>query len=119
MLLAVLASSPVEADTLCTRIRNSRSGRSGTVEPVPFSDQEAFFSTIRSRRCGAAIIALGDAAGFLAARKLWETDHGFRILMIDDTDRYALQCIRIHVADFLIRPVSDERLDRSLSLLLE
>ena len=65
-----------------------------------------------------AVIALGDSAGFLAARRLRELDRRCRILMIDDTERYALQCIRIHVVDFLLRPVPDDRLERGLELLL-
>ena len=119
MPLAVLAGSRTEAEALCVRIRNSRQGRSGVIDPLPFSDREAFFTLFKTGRCRTAVIALSDSAGFLATRRLWELDHHYRILIIDDTDRYALQCIRLHVADFLIRPISDERLERGLSLLLE
>ena len=118
MPLAVLTASRAEADAICARIRCTRPGRSGRAEPVPFSAQEDFFSSLLSGRCRAAVIALGDSSGFLAARRLRELDRNCPILVIDDTERYALQCIRIHVTGFLVRPVSDEQLERSLMLLV-
>ena len=113
MLLAVLGNSPADTEALCARIR-----RRADMEPRPFFSREAFFSSLRPGQFGGAVIALGDSAWFLAARRLRETDIRCRILVIDDTDRYALQCVRLHVTDFLVRPVTDERLERSLELLM-
>ncbi|MBR1497085.1 MAG: hypothetical protein IJ617_05620 [Oscillospiraceae bacterium] len=118
MPLAVLAGSRAEADAICARIRSARPGRGGRAEPLPFFAQDEFFSSLQSGRCRAAIIALGDSAGFLAARRLRELDQSCPVLVIDDTERYALQCIRIHVTGFLVRPVSDGQLERALALLL-
>ena len=118
MPLAVLAGSRAEADAICARMRNTGVLRGGRAEPLPFSAPEEFFSSFQSGCCRAAVIALGDAAGFLAARRLRELDRDCPILVIDDTERYALQCIRIHVTGFLVRPVSDEQLERSLARLL-
>ena len=114
MQLAVLAGSRAEAEALCLRIRKLRSG----AEPAPFSARESFFSAFQTGAYCGAVIALGDSAGFLAARRLRDLDRDCRILMIDDTDRYALQCVRIHVVDFLLRPVPDDRLERGVKLLL-
>ena len=116
MRLAVLAASQAEADELCARIRNTRAAQA---EPFPFSARDDFFRSLRSGRCRAAVIAPGDSAGFLAARRLRELDGRCPILLIDDTERYALQCVRIHVTCFLVRPVSDEQLRRGVTLLLE
>lgn len=119
MLLAVLAGSRAEADAICERIRDTRPGHSGKAEPVPFTTLDDFVSSLLYGRCRAAVIALGDSAGFLAARRLRELERNCPILMIDDTERYALQCVRIHVTGFLVRPVSDEQLERGVTLLLE
>lgn len=116
MRLAVLAGSRAEADAICERIRNTCGGRA---EPFPFSERDGFLSSFQSGFCRAAVIALGDSAGFLAARRLRELERSCPILLIDDTERYALQCVRIHVTGFLVRPVSDEQLERGVTLLLE
>lgn len=114
MLLAVLAGTRAEAETLCARIRNGHS----SVEPIPFFEREAFFRAVLSGTYAGAVIALGDSDGFLAARRLRELDRNVHILIIDDSERYALQCIRIHAVDFIIRPMSDDRLKRGIDLLL-
>ena len=119
MLLAVLTDSRTEAEALCARIRDTRPGRADRVTPVPFSARDGFFAALVSGDCRAAVVATGDSAGFLAARRLRELDRRCPILVIGDTERYALQCVRIHVTGFLVRPVSDEQLERGVMLLLE
>ena len=60
------------------------------------------------------MIAVGGVAGFLEARRARELDRECRIVVIDDTERYAIQCYRFHVADFLIRPISAARIFKSM-----
>ena len=64
-----------------------------------------------------AVFSLEDVPGFLAARRLREQDRSCRILLIADADRYALQCVRLHVTDFILRPVNRLRLERGLDQL--
>ena len=64
------------------------------------------------------VLGQEDVTGFLASRRIRDMDRNCRILMICDTDRYALQCVRLHVTDFILRPVTRARLERGLDLLL-
>ena len=48
----------------------------------------------------------GDVKGFLCARRLREEDSGCRVILLDDTERYAIRGLRIHLSDFLLRPLA-------------
>lgn len=65
----------------------------------------------------AAFIGFGDSAGFLAARALREADRRCQIVLIDDTDRYAIQSLRIHAANFVVRPLQARHIVRSMELI--
>ena len=39
-------------------------------------------------------------------------------MLIDDTQRYVMQSYRIHVTDFLLRPLTRERVEQSMDRLL-
>ena len=67
---------------------------------------------------GGVLMGVGDTAGFLAARRIREQDRGCRLVIVDDTPRYAIHCLRIHAADFLLRPVEEEQLQRSFRRLV-
>lgn len=65
----------------------------------------------------AVFIGFGDSAGFLAARALRDRDRRCQIVLIDDTDRYAIQSLRIHAANFIVRPVQARHIVRSMELI--
>ena len=60
----------------------------------------------------------GDVRGFLFARRVREEDSGCRVILLDDTDRYAIRGLRIHSGDFLIRPIGNDQLLAALMRLL-
>lgn len=65
----------------------------------------------------AAFIGFGDSAGFLAARALRDADRRCQIVLIDDTDRYAIQSLRIHAANFIVRPIQARHIAQSMELI--
>ena len=60
----------------------------------------------------------GDVKGFLCARRIREEDKACRVILLDDTERYAIRGLRIHLSDFLLRPLEDERLRMAVRRLL-
>ena len=82
------------------------------------SSMDAFWESFAPGAYPCVVLGQEDTAGFLAARRVRELDRACKILMICDTARYALQSVRLHVTDFILRPVSRPRLERGLDLLL-
>ena len=63
-----------------------------------------------------AFVGFGGNTGFLQARVLRERDHGCRIILLDDTQQFAVQGVRIHCTDFILRPVEFRHIVRSMGL---
>jgi hypothetical protein len=40
------------------------------------------------------------------------------VILLDDTDRYAIRGLRIHLTDYLVRPQADERFSAAMRQLL-
>ena len=47
---------------------------------------------------------------------LRERDHNCRIVLVDDTQQFAVQGVRIHCTDLIIRPVEFRHVVRSMRL---
>lgn len=63
-------------------------------------------------------IGFGGNTGFLQARMLRERDQKCRIILIDDTQEFAVRCVRLHCTDFIVRPVEFRSVMRSMELAL-
>lgn len=63
-----------------------------------------------------AFVGFGGNTGFLQARMLRERDHSCRIILLDDTQQFAVQGVRIHCTDFILRPVEFRHIVRSMGL---
>jgi len=85
---------------------------------VTFPSEGALWRAFRPGLFQAAVVGYGDAAGFLCARRLREEDSACRVILLDDTERYAIRGLRIHLSDFLLRPLEEERLRAALERLL-
>ncbi len=66
----------------------------------------------------AAFIAMGGEPGFMAARRLRERNAACRIVLVDDTEEFAVRSVRIHCTDFLLRPLTFGKVARSMSLIV-
>lgn len=73
-----------------------------------FSDWEGRFDV--------AFVGFGGTTGFVQARLLRERDHRCRIILMDDTQQFAVQSVRIHCTDFILRPVEFRHIVRSMHL---
>lgn len=118
MLLAVCGASQTETESLHRLIDDLCHTRGIVTKVRPIYHVQAFWDDFQPGRYQGVFLGIGDAAGFLAARRLREQDKRCGIVLIDDTDRYAIQSIRLHAADFVLRPYDRERLARSLDQLL-
>jgi len=63
-----------------------------------------------------AFLGMGGQEGFLLSRRLRDADKECRIVMIDDTDKYAIQGLRLHVSDYIVRPIDFKKVARAMKL---
>ena len=95
---------------------SSRIPKEVTVEG--FCSEEQFWDAFRPGGFGCVAVCFGDVRGFLLARRVREEDRSCRVIMLDDTDRYAIRGLRIHLSDYLLRPIEDFRLREAFERLL-
>ena len=63
-------------------------------------------------------LCCGGSTGFYQARQLRERDPECKIILVDDTQEYAIQGMRLHCTDFILRPVEFRHVVRSMNLAL-
>lgn len=63
-------------------------------------------------------LCAGGSAGFCQARQLRERDSHCKIILVDDTQEFAVQGMRLHCTDFILRPVQFRHIVRSMDLAL-
>lgn len=118
MRFAVCSSDENEIERICSLLGECSSGRGNMVTAVVFRAEEGFREAFRPGYFRGVVIGYGDQRGFLLARRVREEDNDCRVILLDDTDRYAIRGLRIHLDDFLIRPVEDYRLRAALERML-
>lgn len=60
-------------------------------------------------------LCAGGSAGFYQARQLRERDSHCKIILVDDTQEFAVQGMRLHCTDFILRPVQFRHIVRSMN----
>lgn len=63
-------------------------------------------------------LCIGGSAGFYQARQLRERDPACKIILVDDTQEFAIRSMRLHCTDFILRPVEFRHIVRSMNLAL-
>ena len=61
-------------------------------------------------------IMLGDMSGIDVARKIRETDSQCLIVFVSFSTEYALQGFEVRALDYLVKPVSQERFEKTMTL---
>ena len=118
MRVAVCCPEEREAGWICQRIRERAAETHRSAEAVPFASEDALWRAFEPGRFRGAVVGFGDVQGFLCARRVREEDSGCRVILPDDTDRYAIRGLRIHLTDFLVRPLEERRFRAALDHLL-
>jgi len=81
-------------------------------------DPEELLGWCRDEPFQLVFLGLGGQDGLLATRRLREMDKNCAIVMIDDTAENAVKGVRLHVADYMVRPVEFKKLVRAMKLAL-
>ena len=81
-----------------------------------FSPAAAFSAC--GKRFDIVYLCSGGSTGFYQARQLRERDPDCRIILVDDTQEYAIRGMRLHCTDFILRPMEFRHVVRSMDLAL-
>lgn len=83
---------------------------------------ECFLSAVafaaHGSRFDIVYVCCGGSAGFYQARQLRERNPECKIILVDDTQEFAIQGMRLHCTDFILRPVEFRHIVRSMNLAL-
>ena len=118
MLVAVCSSDENEIERICSLIGECSAGVRNRAACVTFRSEEDLWEVFRPGYFRGVVVGYGDVRGFLLARRVSEEDCDCRVILLDDTDRYAIRGLRIHLSDFLVRPFEDSRLRAALNRML-
>ncbi len=86
------------------------------LEIVAFRNAEDLFFAASLRRFGMVFLGIDGSDGFLSARRLRDMDKQVKLVFISDTDRYAVNGVRLHFIDYIVRPVEFRHIVRSMRL---
>lgn len=81
-----------------------------------FSSSAAF--AVHKHPFDIVYLCTGGSAGFYQARQLRERDANCKIILVDDTQEFAVPGMRLHCTDFILRPVQFRHIVRSMNLAL-
>lgn len=116
MKIAVCENSRPAAEQLCGWIEQYCLLYQVPVTLECFLSADAFSTW--NGRFYAAFLGFGGNAGYVQARQLRERDKDCRIILVDDTQEFAVRGVRIHCTDFILRPVKFRHVVRSMNLAL-
>ena len=118
MRIAVCGSDENEIERICSLLDACAAAVCRKITIEVFRSEESFRGIFRPGRFYGVAVCYGDVRGFLFARSVREQDSDCRLILLDDTDRYAIRGLRIHIDDFLVRPIDNDRLRAALLRLL-
>ena len=118
MQIAVCSSDENEIGRICSLLGECSVAVGSQATAAVFRSEDLFWNAFRPGSFYGVVVCYGDVRGFLLARRVREEDSGCRVVLLDDTDRYAIRGLRIHLNDFLIRPAGSDRLREALKTLL-
>ena len=118
MQVAVCCPEENEVRRICSIVEEQAARAQRNVEALGYCSEDALWRDFRPGRFRGAVVGLGDVKGFLCARRLREADSACRVILLDDTDRYAIRGLRLHLSDLLVRPLEDRRLRAAIERIL-
>jgi len=116
MLVAALTDDDAVAIQLSVWLKQYCSLYSIATSYMEFSSADELLTAGRTQRIDVLFVCLRGPEGFNQARRIAEEKRDCRIVMIADTAEYAVKCIRLHFADYIVRPIEFKNFVRAMKL---
>lgn len=114
--IAVCEQNRAQREQLCSWVWQICRAHNLEPELVAYDSSEALLAAMQLRRFDVLLLSKDGPEGFLAARQLRERDLRVRIVFLTDTSRYAVMGVRLHLADYIVKPAEFRHLSRALQL---
>ena len=116
MWIAICEQNQVQRDQLCSWVWQTCSLYSFEPELTAYRDVQELLDALRLRRFDIILLSADGPEGFLAVRQLRERDRQARIIFLTDTNRYTVMGVRLHLSDYVVKPLEFQRISQSLKL---
>ena len=116
MRIAVCEQNPAQRDQLCSWIWQVCSLYGLEPELAAYGAPQGLLDALRLRRFEIILLSADGPEGFLAVRQLRERDRQAQIIFLTDTNRYMVMGVRLHLADYVVKPLEFQKISRSLKL---
>lgn len=83
---------------------------------MEFLTTEELLEVRKTHRLDVIFVYLRGPEGFLHARRIHEESPDSRMVFIGDTTEYAVQCMRLHFADYMVLPLEFKSFVRAMKL---
>ena len=85
------------------------------VEISCYSDEQDFFRNMDSRDFGAVFVAVRGAEDFHTAWRVRDYDKACMLILVAEDGEFALMAYRLGDAQYLIRPLSEEKIAKTIT----
>ena len=77
---------------------------------------ENLMTAIQKKKFHVVLLSQDGPEGFLTIRRLREIDPKVRLIFFTDTSQYAVMGVRLHLTDYVIKPVEYKHVARAMKL---
>ena len=85
-------------------------------ELTAYSGVAELIEAMELARFHTVMLSMDGPEGFLAARRLREIAPASKLVFMTDTAQYAVMGVRIHLTDYIVKPVEFKNIVRALNL---
>lgn len=116
MRIAICERNQIQRDQLCSWVWQICGLYGFEPELALYTTARELLDALRLRRFDIILLSADGPEGFLAVRQLRERDQGVRIIFVTDTNRYTVMGVRLHLSDYVVKPLEFQQISRSLRL---
>ena len=114
--IGVYEENPQQREQLCRWIGQVCALYGMEAELAAYSRESTLKEAVSVCRFDVLFLSTDGPEGFLLTRRIRETVPGLRLIFLTDTGRYAVMGVRLHLTDYVVKPVECKHVVRALKL---
>ncbi|MCL2462498.1 MAG: response regulator [Defluviitaleaceae bacterium] len=111
--IAVYDTIVEDCETTAEAVREYYQRRGEQASVRTFTESQCFLTDFRRRRYDMAFLAVNNPLDLAVAHSAGGMDSGCPLIFVSGTGDYAIEAFRLPVTDYILKPVTWERVDES------
>jgi len=111
--VAVYDTISEDCETTAEAVREYYQRRGEQASVRTFTESQGFLTDFRRRRYDMAFLAVNNPLDLAVAHNAGQTDRACPLIFVSDTGDYAIEAFRLPAIDYILKPVTWERVDES------